>query len=125
MVRGTSNLGYRTYILQPDFIAYRQSGFLNKADYVTSANVFVNATAADYVSDQQEKLEKLCGQVGQAVRHLLFAESATWMSSKFQWKLLNSDDFVLSADSTCVSVIYPGLYEIDQDFGHEHCHSGN
>lgn len=28
----------------------RQSGFLKKEDYVTAANVFVDATAADYVS---------------------------------------------------------------------------
>ncbi|EGZ08132.1 hypothetical protein PHYSODRAFT_526645, partial [Phytophthora sojae] len=34
-----------------------QSGFLKKEDYVTAANVFVDATAADYVSCFQQSLD--------------------------------------------------------------------
>ncbi|OWZ07967.1 hypothetical protein PHMEG_00019565 [Phytophthora megakarya] len=155
-----------------------QSGFLSKDDYVTAANTFVDASAADYVScfqqclnsslddadesqrklhalqgeklqlemsiklrllrsvrnvnytfklnpvavekidilesklkDQQEELERLHDQIGKNPI-FLYAESATWDSSKLKWNTFTSEDFLLTEDRTSITVLVPGLYAI-------------
>lgn len=35
-----------------------------------------------------------------------------WVSSKLQWKLLNSDYFALTADKTSILALKPGLYAV-------------
>ncbi|KAG7395656.1 hypothetical protein PHYBOEH_003375 [Phytophthora boehmeriae] len=154
-----------------------QSGYLSKEDYVTTANVFVDASVSDYVScfkqcldcsledvneaqrkltplrggklqldlslkirllqsardigytfvlepvaveridilesklkDQQEELEKLRGRLGDTQRAYLYAESVSWASSMLMWNPLDSSNFSLSADTTSISVLLPGVY---------------
>ncbi|ETM53737.1 hypothetical protein L914_02809 [Phytophthora nicotianae] len=156
-----------------------QSGFLSKEEYVTTANAFVDASAADYIScfkqcldcsvdetqesqrklvslkgdtfqlemnikirllrsfrnvsyvfklepvavelidilasklkDQQEELEKLRSRVDETERVVLYAESTTWTDAMLRWEPLNSGNFVLSADSTSIIIVIPGLYAI-------------
>ncbi|KAF4140036.1 hypothetical protein GN958_ATG10786 [Phytophthora infestans] len=47
-----------------------QTGFLSKTDYVTSANVFVDASAADYVSCFKQCLDCPLGEDDDAERKL-------------------------------------------------------
>lgn len=62
------------------------------------------------LKDQQEELEKLRGRVGGADRAFLYADSASWASSKLRWKPVNSGNFALTANNTSITVLVPGLY---------------
>jgi hypothetical protein len=52
-----SSLGTQGTLTIPLVSTNRQTGFLGKDDYVTAANVFVDVTAADYVSVRVPGLE--------------------------------------------------------------------
>ncbi|KAG3158328.1 hypothetical protein C6341_g14420 [Phytophthora cactorum] len=75
-----------------------QTGYLNKKNYVTAANSFVDASAAEYI---WQCLDCPLGKEEDA--ELL-------METKLQWKEINSETFVLDDDNTSIVALVLGLY---------------
>eukprot|EP00644_Phytophthora_capsici_P016785 jgi/Phyca11/21727/fgenesh1_pg.PHYCAscaffold_111_\ len=92
-----------------------QTGFLAKENYVTSANVFVDAAASDYVSlkDQEEKLERLSEKIGSGTTAFLYIESERVINAKLQWKETIAETFALNEDKTSIKILVPASTVID------------